>query len=215
MAPRRVAIPWLSLERFYTTCSIFDFAPLGGIGYCLELRSSRLAHASTSAPNVCLSEPSLFGNADLKASAGASRQWHSRQHPTPLAVRSSSTDGEYLRQLRPHPAPRALLAELVAAGVPAEGIVGLDLLAGRLAVAHARGEIRIGDKRTSRSIIGGEFVAEAIGETTVGNRKAVLPRITGQAWIYGREELRMDAGDPFPRGFALSDSWGSQVGELG
>ncbi|MBK8771181.1 MAG: proline racemase family protein [Rhizobiales bacterium] len=84
-----------------------------------------------------------------------------------------------------------------------------------LAVAHARGEIRIGDKRTSRSIIGGEFVAEAIGETTVGNRKAVLPRITGQAWIYGREELRMDAGDPFPRGFALSDSWGSQVGELG
>lgn len=84
-----------------------------------------------------------------------------------------------------------------------------------LAVAHARGEIRIGDKRTSRSIIGGEFVAEAIGETTVGNRKAVLPRITGQAWIYGREELRMDAGDPFPRGFALSDIWGSQVGELG
>ena len=84
-----------------------------------------------------------------------------------------------------------------------------------LAVAHARGEIRIGDKRTSRSIIGGEFVAEAIGETTVGIRKAVLPRITGQAWIYGREELRMDAGDPFPRGFALSDSWGSQVGELG
>ena len=84
-----------------------------------------------------------------------------------------------------------------------------------LAVAHARGEIRIGDKRTSRSIIGGEFVAEAIGETTVGNRKAVLPRITGQAWIYGREELRMDAGDPFPRGFVLSDSWGSQVGELG
>lgn len=31
-----------------------------------------------------------------------------------LALRSSSTDGEYLRQLRPHPAPRALLAELVA-----------------------------------------------------------------------------------------------------
>lgn len=84
-----------------------------------------------------------------------------------------------------------------------------------LAVAHARGEIRVGDKRTSRSIIGGEFIAEAIGETVVGNRKAVLPRITGQAWIYGREELRLDDNDPFPRGFALSDSWGSQVGELG
>lgn len=84
-----------------------------------------------------------------------------------------------------------------------------------LAVAFARGEINVGDKRISRSTIGGEFTAEAIGETVVGNKRAVLPRITGQAWIYGREELRMDDNDPFPRGFALSDSWGSQVGELG
>lgn len=84
-----------------------------------------------------------------------------------------------------------------------------------LAVAFARHEIKLGDRRISRSIIGGEFTAEAIGETTVGNKRAVLPRITGQAWIFGREELRMDANDPFPKGFALSDSWGSQVGQLG
>jgi proline racemase len=84
-----------------------------------------------------------------------------------------------------------------------------------LACLHARGEVKVGDARRSRSIIGGEFLAQAIGETTVGNRRAVLSRITGQASVYGREELRMDEGDPFPRGFALSDSWGSQVGELG
>lgn len=83
-----------------------------------------------------------------------------------------------------------------------------------LAVAYARGEVKVGDKRISRSIIGGEFMAEVIGETIVGNKRAVLPRITGQAWIYGREELRVGDGDPFARGFALSDSWGSQVGEL-
>ncbi len=64
--------------------------PLAELGIASSTRSSRLAHASTSAPNVCLSEPSLFGNADLKASAGASRQWHCRQRPTPLTVRSSS-----------------------------------------------------------------------------------------------------------------------------
>lgn len=84
-----------------------------------------------------------------------------------------------------------------------------------LAVLHAKGEVKPGDSRISRSIIGGTFRAEAIGETHVGNRKAVLPRITGKAWIYGREELRIDADDPFPKGFALSDSWGPQVGELG
>jgi proline racemase len=84
-----------------------------------------------------------------------------------------------------------------------------------LAVLHAKGEVKPGDHRISRSIIGGTFKVEAIGETMVGNRKAVLPRITGQAWIYGREELRVDNDEPFPEGFALSDSWGPQVGELG
>ena len=83
-----------------------------------------------------------------------------------------------------------------------------------LAVLHAKGEVQPGNALISRSIIGGTFKAEAIGETTVGNHKAVLPRITGQAWIYGREELRMDAADPFPKGFALSDTWGPQVAEL-
>lgn len=84
-----------------------------------------------------------------------------------------------------------------------------------LAVLHARGEIVAGDSRISRSIIGGEFLAEAIGETTVGGRPAVLPRITGQAWVYGSEELRVDESDPFPLGFALSDTWGPQVDQLG
>lgn len=83
-----------------------------------------------------------------------------------------------------------------------------------LAAAFARGEVEVGGRRVSRSIIGGEFLAEAIGETMVGTRRAVLPRITGRAWIYGREELRVDDRDPFPAGFALSDSWGSQVGDL-
>ncbi len=84
-----------------------------------------------------------------------------------------------------------------------------------LASLHARGLVKPGDKRVSRSIIGGEFTAEAIGETTVGGKPAILPRITGAAWIYGREFLRMDAQDPFPSGFALSDSWGPQVDQLG
>jgi proline racemase len=83
-----------------------------------------------------------------------------------------------------------------------------------LAVLHARGQVAVGDSRRSRSIIGGEFTAEAIGETVVGNRKAVLPRITGQAWVYGKEELRVDQDDPFANGFALSDTWGPQVGDL-
>ena len=80
-----------------------------------------------------------------------------------------------------------------------------------LAVMHARGEVKVGDVRRSRSITGGEFLTEVLGETTVGGRVAILPRITGQAWIYGTETLRVDPEDSFPRGFALSDVWGPYI----
>ncbi|WP_243785630.1 proline racemase family protein [Paracoccus versutus] len=83
-----------------------------------------------------------------------------------------------------------------------------------LAVLHARGLARTGDRRLSRSIIGGTFTAEILGETTVGDRPAILPRITGQGYVFGRQQLRLDPQDPFAQGFALSDTWGPQVGEL-
>jgi proline racemase len=80
-----------------------------------------------------------------------------------------------------------------------------------LAVLHARGEVKIGDTKTSRSIIGGEFTVQVIDVTTVAGRPAVVPRITGRAWIYGKETLRVDDSDPFPNGFALSDLWGPRI----
>jgi len=42
-----------------------------------------------------------------------------------------------------------------------------------------------------------------VGETTVGEYAAVIPEITGRAWITGTAEYRLDADDPFPAGFAL------------
>ncbi|MFK0276188.1 proline racemase family protein [Ensifer sp. NPDC090286] len=83
-----------------------------------------------------------------------------------------------------------------------------------LAILHARGQARAGDVRVSRSIIGGSFTAEILGETTVGDRPAVLPRITGRGYVFGRQQLRLDPQDPFAQGFAMSDTWGPQVGEL-
>jgi proline racemase len=83
-----------------------------------------------------------------------------------------------------------------------------------LATLLARDLVTIGDMRTSRSIIGGEFSAEAIGETEVAGRRAVLPRITGRGYVYGHTELYVANDDPFAKGFALSDTWGPQVGFL-
>jgi proline racemase len=83
-----------------------------------------------------------------------------------------------------------------------------------LATLYARGEVAIGEERVSRSITGGEFRAQAVAVTTIGGKTAIIPRIRGGAWIYGREYLRMDVEDPFARGFALSDTWGPHVAEI-
>jgi len=74
-----------------------------------------------------------------------------------------------------------------------------------LASLHARGLIKIGESKRSHSVINGEFVATVMGETLIGDKKAILPRITGSAWIYGKEELRIDDTDPFAQGFTLAE----------
>jgi len=77
-----------------------------------------------------------------------------------------------------------------------------------LAVLHARGKLRVGDMCISRSIIGGTFTAQIRAQTPVGGKAAVLPRITGSAYIFGRSQLRLADDDPFKTGFMLSDVWG-------
>jgi proline racemase len=42
-----------------------------------------------------------------------------------------------------------------------------------------------------------------------------LPRVAGRFWIYGRQRLTLDPADPFAEGFALSDTWGPNAGEIG
>lgn len=77
----------------------------------------------------------------------------------------------------------------------------------RMAVMAARGEMKAGDRYVARSLIGTEFQCAIEGETMVGDRKAILPSITGRAWITGRREEMLDPSDPFPNGYRLSDTW--------
>jgi proline racemase len=77
-----------------------------------------------------------------------------------------------------------------------------------LATLSARGLVEVGDKLTSRSTIGGEFQVELLGLTQLAGKPAVLPRITGRAWIYGLHQIGVDPDDPLAEGFMLSDTWG-------
>ncbi len=77
-----------------------------------------------------------------------------------------------------------------------------------LATLDTRGEVEVGDRLTSRSTINGEFRIELRGRTQVADKFAVLPRVTGRAWIYGIQQLGIDPDDPLSAGFMLSDTWG-------
>jgi proline racemase len=51
-----------------------------------------------------------------------------------------------------------------------------------------------------------------VRETRVGKYPAVVPTLSGSAWITGFAHYVLDPDDPFPEGFTVSDIWGSVVG---
>ncbi len=77
----------------------------------------------------------------------------------------------------------------------------------RMAVLHARGVLRTGDRFIGRSIIGSEFHCRIEDTTTVGSLAAIVPSISGRAWITGTHQLMLDPADPWPAGYRLADTW--------
>ena len=76
-----------------------------------------------------------------------------------------------------------------------------------MAVLHAKGLLRQGQRYIGRSIIESRFIGEIVGTAKVGNREAIIPTITGRAWITGQSTLMLDPEDPYPQGYKLSDTW--------
>ena len=73
----------------------------------------------------------------------------------------------------------------------------------RMAQLHARGELAPGEDFVNESIIGTRFIGRIADTTTVGGRPAILPTVTGRAWITGIGSYLLDPDDPFPAGFLL------------
>ena len=76
-----------------------------------------------------------------------------------------------------------------------------------MAVLHAKGLMKRGDTYIGRSVIDSRFTGKIAGETTIGNHKAIIPQITGRAWISGTSTLMLDPDDPWPLGYKVSDTW--------
>jgi trans-L-3-hydroxyproline dehydratase len=83
-------------------------------------------------------------------------------------------------------------------------------LSARMAVLHARGQMGTDDRLTAVSLIGSTFAGRILDTTVVGDRPAILPEISGRAWITGIHQHMLDPQDPWPQGYRLSDTWGAR-----
>ena len=74
----------------------------------------------------------------------------------------------------------------------------------KLATLFAKGELKVGEKFFYESILGTIFEGEIVEETKVGEFDAVVPQITGTAYITGFNNFIFDEEDPLNHGFILS-----------
>lgn len=73
----------------------------------------------------------------------------------------------------------------------------------RMAQLHARGELALDQDFVNESFIGTSFTGRLVETTEVAGIPAVIPTITGRAWVTGTAQYMLDPSDPFPRGFVL------------
>ena len=78
-----------------------------------------------------------------------------------------------------------------------------------MAALYAKGQLDLGQDFVHEGILGTTFTGRLIEEARVGPYRAVVPALSGQAWITGFAQYVLDPEDPFPEGFTLGDLWGT------
>ena len=75
----------------------------------------------------------------------------------------------------------------------------------RLALHHAKGEISDGQEILIESILGAAsvFRGRVVERTQFGPHSAIIPEVSGSAYILGRNEWILDPRDPLGQGFLL------------
>ncbi len=79
----------------------------------------------------------------------------------------------------------------------------------KMAALHAKGKLPLNQDFRHEGILGTLFTGRLIGERQVGPYPAVIPTLSGRAWITGFSHYVVDPDDPFPNGFTLGDIWGT------
>ena len=79
----------------------------------------------------------------------------------------------------------------------------------KMATLYARGQLGLNQDFVHEGILGTLFTGRLVEATQVGPYPAVVPTLSGTAWITGLAQYVVDPDDPFPNGFTVGDIWGS------
>ncbi len=79
----------------------------------------------------------------------------------------------------------------------------------RMALMAAKGQMKSNETFEAVSIIGSRFSGRIVESTTIGDRPAIVPEISGRGWVTGIHQHMLDPDDPWPTGYRLSDTWGA------
>jgi proline racemase len=77
----------------------------------------------------------------------------------------------------------------------------------RMALLRETSQLAVGQTFRHRSILDTEFVCRIEATTTVGDTPAVVPNVSGRAWLTGVSYYGVDPEDPYPEGYRLNDTW--------
>jgi proline racemase len=73
----------------------------------------------------------------------------------------------------------------------------------RMALFHHRGQLAVGETWSSRGLSGLDFTGRIARETEVAGRAAVMPEVTGTAFVTGTAQVLFDPDDPLRAGLLL------------
>lgn len=81
----------------------------------------------------------------------------------------------------------------------------------KMATLYARGHLRLGDDFRHEGILGTTFTGRLVRECVVAEHQAMIPTISGSAWLTGFAQYLLDPEDPFPTGYTVGDIWGTGI----
>ena len=76
-------------------------------------------------------------------------------------------------------------------------------VSGRAAIHHQKGDVDLNEVITIESVLGSTFEVSAVRSLDYHGYPAVIPRVTGKAYISGKCEFFIDPDDPLKNGFIL------------